>query len=645
MSTTNGIVNLQTGIYLNVRQEPNFYANILGTLAPNTEVTIIEQNGNWFKISYNDQNAYVFSKAIKASETITQGGIFLNLNVPNNFEFGNTGEQPTFNWNALVTTSSIPIKNESGEVQNGYCTSNGDHITIIKNNPETNLTFIQYPDQGANMYQQGWIDSSFISNEYLDFRFISSWTNETSNQNVYLFNETISQTTLSAETTYTLLYTIKNYGDTYACILFNENNATQLGFVPFSSGSLNFILGNYPYDILNETSIGSYNPTVPTNAIVNTPVQLIDINGIKPNYYTNSQGTIVYPTLPANTEIAILQVFTSAEEQSMLIEYFSKSTNTYKKAYVPVSTLYNNSISITNNKVVWNNPNGTVNLMNLSNSSVIYNLPASQTIQYLYSTNEFACILFNNNNLQGYPLQTGYVNLNTGTFLRKSDFTANLRYIGAPNGIALCILGNIDSHINFSKATQINLVFKDTIFFEPGESAVNLTVPATSQNWFSENTNDYSTFEVTIDPYNLSQLNMDDTYDIFVSFTLDGTNYEIPLCNNLNTSLSGADEFYFTLHTLSNNQLTLSIPGAYWNYPLAMPPEPKAPTVNSPWTGIATGLTKAYPYSSSSPTFKKGEIIYNIIGEENGYYYIQTGKNAFYYPGDTIAIIQKFENA
>ncbi len=416
MSTTNGIVNLPTGIYLNLRQEPNFYSNILDTLAPNTEISILEQNGEWFKISYNKQIAYVFSKAIKTSETIIQGGITLNLNVPNNFKFGNTGEQPTFNWNALVTTDSIPIKNEIGEIQNGYCTSNGDHITIIKNNPETNLTFIQYPDQGSNMYQQGWIDSSFISTEYLDFRFTSAWINETYNQNVYLFNNTISQTFLTYKSSNTLLYTITNYNKTYACILFEEANNLQIGFVPFSTGSLNFIVDNYPYNISNESSIGSINPTVPTNATVNSSIELIDINGIKPNYYTNSSNDIVYPTLSANTDISILQIFNSAEEDSMLIEYFSSDTNTYKKAYVPIDTLYNNSITINSNTVTWNNPNGTFDLMNLSNSEIIYELPASQSVEYLYSTDSFACIVFNNNNLSGEPLETGFVSLSEGTF-------------------------------------------------------------------------------------------------------------------------------------------------------------------------------------------------------------------------------------
>lgn len=266
------------------------------------------------------------------------------------------------------------------------------------------------------MYQQGWIDSSFISTEYLDFRFTSAWINETINQNIYLFNNTISQTVLTSKSAYTLLYTITNYGETYSCILFEEDNNLQIGFIPFSTGSLNFILKDYPYNISNESSIGTITPTVPTNATVNSQIELIDINGIKPNYSINSNNDITYPSLSANTNISILQIFTSAEENSMLIEYFSSNTQTYKKAYVPISTLYDNSITINNNTVTWNNPNGIYDLMNLSNSEIIYKLPASQSIEYLYSAGDFACIVFNNNNISGEPLETGFVSLSEGSF-------------------------------------------------------------------------------------------------------------------------------------------------------------------------------------------------------------------------------------
>ena len=139
MTTNNGTVNLPVGIYLNVRQEPNFYSNVLGSIAPKTEVSIIEQNGEWFKINYNSATGYVFSTAIKTTGNIATGGISLNLNM-DSFDFGDVGNQPVFDWNARVTTGFIQILTETGEVKHGYGTSNGDHITIIKNDVFNILT-------------------------------------------------------------------------------------------------------------------------------------------------------------------------------------------------------------------------------------------------------------------------------------------------------------------------------------------------------------------------------------------------------------------------------------------------------------------------------------------------------------------------
>ncbi|MGL4452411.1 MAG: SH3 domain-containing protein, partial [Sarcina sp.] len=411
MSNTNGFVNLPTGIYLNVRKEPNFYSQVLTSLAPKTQLTILEQNGAWYQIKYNNTSAYVYAEAVSTLSSIVLGGVDLNLNIPNNFEFGTSGQQPTFNWNALVKTSLIPIKNKEGLVQNGYFTSNGDHITIIKNNPQTGLTFIQYPDQSKNLYQQGWIDSSYISETYLDFRFDACWTNLIDNQKIYLFNNSISSTTLTKNTNYTLLYTVTNYNIEYSCILFEENNSLKTGFIVSTTGKLNFLVDNYPFTIQNENTINTYLPTVSLNAVVNKSIDLIDINGIKPNYYINSKKDVVYPSLEVGTKIAIIQVFNSVEEDSMLIEYFDKGSNTYLKAYLPTESLFNNVVSINPNIINWAPGVKSVNLVDLSNSKTIYTLPISQKVQLLYCTTKFACILFNNNNLPGEPLQTGYVNL------------------------------------------------------------------------------------------------------------------------------------------------------------------------------------------------------------------------------------------
>ena len=414
MSNTNGFVNLPTGIYLNVRKEPNLYSQVLASLAPKTKLTIIEQTGAWYQIEYNDEKVYVFAEAVTPSASVVQAGVNLNLNVPEDFEFKQAGEQPTFNWNALVTTSIIPIKDKNGAIKSKSFTSNGDHITIIKDNPQNGLTFIQYPDQGENLYMQGWIDSTYISDTYLDFRFDASWTNLIDNQKIYLFNDSISNVTLTKDTSYTLLYTVTNYNIEYSCILFKENDSFKTGFIPSTTGKLNFVVDNYPFNIANEESISSYLPTVPLNATLKKLIDLIDINGIRPNWnyqynkkgkeilLPNGQPAILYPSLNAGTEISIIQAFNSATQNSILIEYFDSGSNTYLKGYLPTESLTDGSITINPSTLTWKTGLQSVDLVNLSDSKTIYTLPVSQKVQLLYCTKEFACILYNNNSSTGY---------------------------------------------------------------------------------------------------------------------------------------------------------------------------------------------------------------------------------------------------
>lgn len=405
MTQNSGIVNLSKGVYLNVRENPNFFSNILGAIAPGTNLDILEQNGEWFKISYEGKDAYVFGKAVKTTGDIIQGGISLNLNVPNDFKIGVTGNKSTFDCNAYVKNESIPILNENGDPLKGSYTSKGDYITIIKDNPKANLTFIQYPSQSNNIYKQGWIKSSYISNDYLEFRFKSIWTNLINGQKIYLFDNTISKITLNINSKYTLLYTITNFNQTYACILFKDsNNKLKIGFVPFSSGKLEFLLATYPYNISNGSSIGNSEPTVKSNAISTAIIQLIDINGININNRKIQKGV----------NIAILQIF--VESQKVLIEYYDSNFNNYVKGYVNIDDLHKKLIKINKNSVIWNDKKGTFDVFDLSGNTLIYKMPADQTIQYLYSTKDFACILYNNHKYYGYPIQTGFVKLSNGKF-------------------------------------------------------------------------------------------------------------------------------------------------------------------------------------------------------------------------------------
>lgn len=405
MTQNNGIVNLSNGVYLSVRESPNFFSNIIGAIAPKTNLDILEQIGDWFKISYEGKYAYVFKSAVKTTKEISQGGITLNLNVPNDFKTGIVGNKPTFNCNAYVKKGSIPILNENGNVLKGCYTSKGDYISIIKDNPKTNLTFIQYPSQSNNIYKQGWIKSSYVSKNYLDFRFEFTWLNLIDKQKIYLFDDTISTSTLNINDKYSLLYTVTNFNQKYACIIFKDsNNNLKIGFVPFNSGKLEFLLENYPYDISNGATIGNYKPTVEANSKSNDVVKIIDINGINLNNRKIEKGM----------SISILQVF--VESQKVLLEYYDKTFNNYVKGYVNISDLHRKLITINKNSVIWNNPKGIFDVFDLSGNSIIYTIPGEQTIQYLYSTKNFACILYNNHKYSGYPIQTGFVKLSDGTF-------------------------------------------------------------------------------------------------------------------------------------------------------------------------------------------------------------------------------------
>ena len=561
MTTNNGTVNLPVGIYLNVRQEPNFYSNVLGSIAPKTEVSIIEQNGEWFKINYNSATGYVFSTAIKTTGNIATGGISLNLNI-DSFDFGDVGNQPAFDWNARVTTRFIQILTETGEVKHGYGTSNGDHITIIKNDVSTGLTFIQYPDQGANMYQQGWVESSYISSSFLDFRFTDTWMNITDNQAIYTFNNSISSSKLVKNSTYTLLYTIENFNISYACITYTDlNNQLTIGFVPFSSGKLNMIVTDYPYNILNGESTQSGNPTVPVNATVgSSKINVVDVNGI----------TVDGETITANSNIAIVEIF--LESQTMLVEYYNAGSNKYLKGYIHVSTLYNKSISVNKNTVTWNNPNGTYSLMNLSDSKTVYKLPASQTIQYLYTAGDFACILFNNNNASGYPLQTAYVPLTNAIFRDqytvKSMFTAHpmLLDYGTTDNLyngevankvnteltSIGILPYIQANILPTKQDQNNFLLGNIIIKDSNGDSI-LKIVNSGTEWSSSQVAQSSNPNANLTNKMLNTLNVNETYSLNVAISFYGILVELPLKYLPNTSnLPYGDFFKFSLSPESN---------------------------------------------------------------------------------------------
>lgn len=333
-----------------------------------------------------------------------------SINTGINYSFNggiNIGNQPTYNWNAKVTTSQINILNFDGSSPGDYYTSAGDHITILDIAGDQQMALIQYPDQSAGIYQQGWIPSSYISQDYMDQTFYALWTNNVSNQEIIFHNGVIAETTLTEGTEITFLYTVEYDNTIYACVAYIDNNGNpESGYVPWSSGTLNMIGPDIPYYAKYGTE--AVELTYSSNAVTQaTSIDIVDINGISiPNSYTSSGDNIL-----------ILNVY--MEEELVFIEYPDQALGVYYTGFISAENLINGNISINNNNVSWNNPSGTYEMYGISTNDILYNLEAGQNIQYLYETSGgYACILFNNNNTANSLLETGYTSTSNGTFNR-----------------------------------------------------------------------------------------------------------------------------------------------------------------------------------------------------------------------------------
>ncbi len=317
------------------------------------------------------------------------------------------GAQPLYQWNARVTGDKIMLYNEEAQqVENSY-TSKGDCITILNVSSENHLALIQLPDNSTSCYVQGYIKVSDFN--LLEFRFKDLWINTTQNQQIELINGNFDTKTLSLNESSTYLYSADNYG----CILYlDSNNELQSGYVPLTSGNLNIIQTNIPFYLAPGQSVGK-NPTYPINAInFSTKINITDINKIEiPDTYT-SEGD----------EITVLQVY--PDEDLVLIEFPDSCNDTYIIGYIPLDNLSNNNIILRSNYSNFNSDASYRALYDL-NKTQVYSVPTDQTIEYLFQTSSFACILFNNNNISGYPLQTAFMSLDYGNFGFNSCSTSN----------------------------------------------------------------------------------------------------------------------------------------------------------------------------------------------------------------------------
>ena len=311
------------------------------------------------------------------------------------------GLQPTYQWNAKVTSGTIQIYDAEGNAVADSYTSEGDHITILSICPseytQLSLALIQFPDQSNSCYIQGYIQTSDFN--LLECRFNNSWVDTTNNQQIIFANGDLADRTLNAGDYQTYLYATDNY----ACISFlNDDNAFKSGFVPLSSGNLNIIQTDIPFYLAPGSSVGT-EPSYPSNATtIASQIEIVDINGITiPNNYTSN-----------GDNITILDVYMN--EKLALIEFPDSYTGTYIIGYVPVSNIGGN-INLKQNYCNWTSSTQEYSIYDLQ-KSVIYKIESSQTTQYLFKTDTYACILFNNNNITNWPLETGFVSLDDGKF-------------------------------------------------------------------------------------------------------------------------------------------------------------------------------------------------------------------------------------
>lgn len=322
------------------------------------------------------------------------------------------GLQPTYQWNAKVTSGTIQIYDAEGNAVADSYTSEGDHITILSICPseytQLSLALIQFPDQSNSCYIQGYIQTSDFN--LLECRFNNSWVDTTNNQQIIFANGDLADRTLNAGDYQTYLYATDNY----ACISFlNDDNAFKSGFVPLSSGNLNIIQTDIPFYLAPGSSVGT-EPSYPSNATtIASQIEIVDINGITiPNNYTSN-----------GDNITILDVYMN--EKLALIEFPDSYAGTYIIGYIPVENLINGNIKLKSNYCNWNSSTKEYSIYDLQ-KSVIYKIESSQTTEYLFKTNAYACILFNNNNVSQWPLETGFVSLGDGSFgLGKSNNTTN----------------------------------------------------------------------------------------------------------------------------------------------------------------------------------------------------------------------------
>lgn len=105
---------------LNVRSENNTSSKVIGSLNENTKVTVLEKKGDWYKIDYNGQNAWVFGEYVKMGESANSDNSSSNINKTGivNVIALNLREGAGTNYNVVKTlpkgTSVLIMENHDG---------------------------------------------------------------------------------------------------------------------------------------------------------------------------------------------------------------------------------------------------------------------------------------------------------------------------------------------------------------------------------------------------------------------------------------------------------------------------------------------------------------------------------------------------
>ena len=166
------VVNVHSG--LNVRSGASTSSGIIGSLSNGSNVTILGESGNWYKIKYGTSTGYVSKEYIKAS------GESSNSNTENNSNNSNAGsnESNSSGETSIAKSGKVVNVQSALNVRNGASTSsriigslsNGSNVTIL--------------GESGNWYKIKYGTSTgYVSKEYIKASGESSNSNTENNTN------------------------------------------------------------------------------------------------------------------------------------------------------------------------------------------------------------------------------------------------------------------------------------------------------------------------------------------------------------------------------------------------------------------------------------------------------------------------------